>query len=220
MTRWVLVAVLAMWCGLASPCVAQEAPQPAGVEAPAGDGTLNAAQQAKSGTQQPRRRGKKAEEAFVVLVVLPGALVLFLCPVGLALQCLVLGYGPRRGAGLLAAQEGRLKTAVLGVANTVFLLLVASAAEGRAPAIVGLAWGTWLCMAFLGLHGIARGIGERVLGRPPVLAGNSPLKPLALGWCILVAASAMPIVGWCMGLYWLVRGSGSSVLALVSRKTP
>ena len=147
-----------------------------------------------------------------------GALVLFLCPVGLALQCLILGYGPQRGRGRQLAQEGRGKTLVLGVANTGFLLLVAASAERKAPGLAGLAWAVWLSMAFVGLHGIARGIGERVLSLPAVLSGSKPLKPLALGWCLLVAASAMPIVGWCMGIYWLIRGSGTAVVALLGRK--
>ncbi|MCA8924602.1 MAG: hypothetical protein KDD82_22510 [Planctomycetes bacterium] len=219
MTRWAVVALLAAWVGWTTPCLAQDPPPPPPAVQVEGPGDGPTAQAPSEAAPQPgRRRGKKAEEAFVVLILLPGALVLFLCPVGLALQCLILGYGPQRGRGLQLAQEGRGKTLVLGVANTGFLLLVAASAERKAPGLAGLAWAVWLSMAFVGLHGIARGIGERVLSLPAVLSGSKPLKPLALGWCLLVAASAMPIVGWCMGIYWLIRGSGTAVVALLGRK--
>lgn len=164
--------------------------------------------------------GKKADEAALLLLG-PAVLgLLFTFPVGLAAQCLILAHAPRRGLPLVHRLEAhRWKTLLLGLANTLFLGVVFLATQQHLKAIAVLALVLWWALAFVGCHGIARAIGARVLGHDPALPPGAPadLKALAVGWFVLVFASALPVIGpLVIGPYWCIRGAGGVILAVFS----
>lgn len=170
-----------------------------------------------------RRRGKKAEEAFAVFVLAPWIVALVTFPVGLAAHCLILAHAPRRGLSLVHRVEAhRWKTLFLGGVNSLFLLVVFAATAQRAQPIAALAVFLWWALAFVGCHGIARAIGARVLGHEPGVHPGAPgdLKALALGWFVIAFASALPGIGWLLGTYWCVRGTGGVILAVFSVPEP
>ncbi len=154
-------------------------------------------------------------DAGAVLVA-PFFAALFAYPLGLAVHCLILAYAPRRGVGLVHNVEAhRWKTLVLGLAHTAFLLLVFAAAAEHAPALAALVLTLWCMLALVGTFGLARSIGARVLGAN-VGAGDDDLKALAVGWFVLVFASAFPGLGWLLWAYWAVRATGGVILTLFS----
>ena len=97
-------------------------------------------------------------------------------PVGLALHLLMLGFAPRRGAGLVHKVEAfRGRTLVLGAINTLFFFFVFAALGEHAPKLAALVATLWVMLALVGSHGLARSIGARVLDAPP---GTDELKAL------------------------------------------
>jgi len=160
--------------------------------------------------------GKKAEEALGVLVVLPGLMALFAYPVGLAFHALLLAYAPRRAEGLVAPVRHRAKTIVLGILNTLFIVLAILVTAKPAPGVAFLALATWAMLALVGSHGVARALGGRLLGHdpddPPAPPGD--FKALAAGWFVIVCGAAFPFIGPLLGAYWAVRGAGAVFLAL------
>lgn len=144
-------------------------------------------------------------------------------PLGLALHCLVLAHAPRRGAGLVEQAEAhRWKSLLLGAAHAVFLLLALAAAGGRAPGLAALIASLWALAALVGAHGLARALGARVLDvRASGLDDRgSELGALAVGWFVIVFASALPGLGWFLGVYWGLRATGAAVLALFAPAAP
>lgn len=195
------------------PPVAAPAPEDVGQPAPHGDG---------EGPQTGPRR-QKAEEGLFLFVIGPGILALFTYPVGLAAHCLIMAHAPRRAAPLVHRLEAhRWKTLLLGLANSMFLGIVVAATQQHAKPIALLAGVLWWALAFVGTHGIARAIGARVLGHDPGLPPAPPgdLKALAVGWFVVVFASAIPAIGPFLGLYWCLRGAGGVVLAVFSVPEP
>jgi hypothetical protein len=155
------------------------------------------------------------------LLFVPILLALVAYPLGLAVHCLILAFAPRRGAGLVQKAEGhRTKTIILGVAHTAFLLLVAAALGQRAPGLSLLVLTLWAMLALVGLFGVARSIGARVLDVPShgpgAPGGGAEVRALALGWFVVVAACAFPGLGWLLAAYWSVRATGAVVLTLFS----
>lgn len=149
------------------------------------------------------------------LLVVPLLMALVAYPLGLAVHCLILAFAPRRGAGLLHNVEAhRWKTLVLGLAHTAFLFLVFAAAAEHAPALAALVFALWSMLALVGTFGLARSIGARVLDVPA--QGPQELKALALGWFVLVFASAFPGLGWLLCAYWSIRATGVVILTLFS----
>lgn len=137
-------------------------------------------------------------------------------PLGLAVHCLVLAHAPRRGAGLVEQAEAhRWKSLLLGAAHAVFLLLALAAAGGRAPGLAALVASLWALAALVGAHGLARALGARVLDDRA-----SELGALAVGWFVIVFASALPGLGWFLGVYWGLRATGAVVLALFAPAAP
>ncbi|MBX3467726.1 MAG: hypothetical protein KF878_12645 [Planctomycetes bacterium] len=137
-------------------------------------------------------------------------------PLGLAVHCLVLAHAPRRGAGLVEQAEAhRWKSLLLGAAHAVFLLLALAAAGGRAPGLAALVASLWALAALVGAHGLARALGARVLDDRA-----SELGALAVGWFVIVFASALPGLGWFLGVYWGLRATGAAVLALFAPAAP
>lgn len=144
----------------------------------------------------------------------PWFLAVVAYPVGLALHLLMLGFAPRRGAGLVHKVEAfRGRTLVLGAINTLFFFFVFAALGEHAPKLAALVATLWVMLALVGSHGLARSIGARVLDAPP---GTDELKALALGWFILCFASALPGLGWLLAIYWSIRATGGVVLTLFS----
>lgn len=149
------------------------------------------------------------------LLVLPFATAVMAYPLGLAVHCLILAFAPRRGAGLVHGIEAhRWKTLVLGLAHTVFLLLICAAAGERAPALAALVLSLWCMLALVGTFGLARSIGARVLDVPS--QGSHELRTLAVGWFVLCFVSAFPGLGWLLWIYWALRATGGVILALFS----
>ncbi|RMG06895.1 MAG: hypothetical protein D6731_24830 [Planctomycetota bacterium] len=145
----------------------------------------------------------------------PAVVAFFALPVGLALHAMILAYAPRRGAGLVEVLEAhRWKTLLLGVLNGCFLLLVGLTFHKAAPALSVLALVVAFALACVGSHGLARGLGARVLGLPPADAPPADLKQTALGWFVLVFALAIPGLGLMLAIYWGLRSMGGVVLAL------
>lgn len=159
------------------------------------------------------------KEAGAALFV-PVLLALVAYPLGLAVHCLILAFAPRRGVGLVHKVEAhRWKTIVLGLAHSGFLFLVFAAAAERAPGVALLVFSLWSMLALVGLYGVARSIGARVLDVPS-LEGPGELKALAVGWFVIVFASAFPGLGWLLGTYWSIRGTGAVILTLFSVQEP
>lgn len=149
------------------------------------------------------------------VLLLPFATALVAYPLGLAVHCLILAFAPRRGAGLVHNVEAhRWKTLVLGLAHTAFLFLVFAAAAEHAPALAALVFSLWSMLALVGMFGLARSIGARVLDVPA--QGAHELKGLAIGWFVIVFASAFPGLGWLLWTYWAIRATGGVILALFS----
>lgn len=149
----------------------------------------------------------------VLLVPLLAAVVSY--PLGLAVHCLILAFAPRRGAGLVHNVEAhRWKTLVLGLAHSAFLFLVFAAAAEHAPALAALVFSLWCMLALVGMFGLARSIGARVLDLPA--QGPHELRTLAIGWFVIVFASAFPGLGWLLCTYWAIRATGAVVLTLFS----
>lgn len=156
-------------------------------------------------------------DAAGALVLFPLLTALVLLPSGWALHALILAHAPRRGLALVqATQRHRWKTLLLGGVNTAFLAFLISVTGGKAPAISFLALLLWLLLVLIGAHGIARGIGAKILGREQASAPPGDLVELSLGWAILLFAAAIPILGLFLGFYWSVRAVGSAVLALLA----
>ncbi|MCO5165984.1 MAG: hypothetical protein M9894_06405 [Planctomycetes bacterium] len=138
-------------------------------------------------------------------------------PLGLAVHLLVLAFAPRRGAGLVEQAEAhRWKTLLLGAAHAAFLLLVLAAAAGRAPGLAALVVALWGLVVLVGLHGVARAIGARVLDESGGAGGAHEVRALAVGWFVVVFASAFPGLGWLLFPYWALRATGAAVLAVFS----
>jgi hypothetical protein len=162
----------------------------------------------------------KGDEAAAVLFG-PILLALLAYPVGLALHALILAFSPRRGRGLTHKLERhRGKTILLGVLNTFFLLLVAITLKKSAPAIGMLAVLLWLGLAFVGSHGIARGLGAKVLGARLASDGPDDFKQTALGWFVLLFACAIPGLNLLLLPYWAIRATGGVVLAVLAVLVP
>lgn len=170
--------------------------------------------------QAERRRGKKVEEAFGLFVIAPWVMAIIAFPVGLAAHCLILAHAPRRGLSLVHLEAHRWKTLVLGGANTLFLLVVFAATAQHAQPIAALALFLWWALAFVGCHGIARAIGARVLGYDSHPGAPGDLRALAVGWFVITFAGALPGIGWLLGTYWCLRGTGSVILAVFSVPEP
>lgn len=157
--------------------------------------------------------GKKDEVG--ALLFGPWLLGLVAFPVGLALHCLILAHAPRRGAGLVHKVETyRGRTIALGLLNTLFLGLVFIATAQAVPALGLLVGCLWWTLALVGSHGIARSIGARVLDEPT--DGKHEVRGLAVGWFVMVFASALPGLGWLLATYWSIRATGGVVLAAFS----
>ncbi|MGE0707801.1 MAG: hypothetical protein AB7N76_13175 [Planctomycetota bacterium] len=168
----------------------------------------------------PAHAGHKGDAAGGLLF-LPTILALVLLPMGLAVQGLVLAFSPRRGRSLVrAAVHHRVKTIVLGLLNTACLGFVVIAAGQRAPALSVLTLAVWLGMVLVGAHGLSRDLGARVLGRER--PAGPPLDALeaALGWAVLLFASAVPVLGLLLAAYWTIRAAGAAVLGLLAVEVP
>lgn len=149
------------------------------------------------------------------VLVLPFLTAVVAYPLGLAVHCLILAFAPRRGAGLVHNVEAhRWKTLILGLAHTAFLLLICAAAAESAPGLAALVLSLWCMLALVGMFGLARSIGARVLDVPS--QGSRELKALAVGWFVLCFASAFPGLGWLLWTYWAIRATGGVILALFS----
>ena len=156
----------------------------------------------------------KGDDAGAILLV-PFVFAVFAYPVGLGLHGLILAYAPRRGRGLVSNLENhRAKTIILGILNTIFLLLVALTLKKAAPALAILAVLLGMTLAAVGSFGIARSLGARVLGRPLASEGPGDVKEVAVGWFVFLFALAIPGLGWLLGAYWGVRATGGVVLTL------
>jgi hypothetical protein len=162
----------------------------------------------------PAFAGKGDEFAAAMFMPTLVAAVIYLP--GLALHMLILAYAPRRGSSLVSKlQNHKVKTLILGVLNTLLLTLIAFTLAKPAPVASILAVVLWYTLAVIGSHGIARGLGRRILGRehtePP-----GDLKEIALGWFVFLFALAIPGLGLILGFYWSVRATGGVVLTLFS----
>lgn len=161
----------------------------------------------------PAYAGKGDEAGAIILFPILFAALAY--PVGLALYGLILAYAPRRGRGLVGNVENhRAKTVVLGILNTVFLLLVTLTLKKAAPALAILAVLLGFTLAAVGSYGIARSLGARVLGRPLATEGPGDVKEVAVGWFVLLFALAIPGLNLLLGTYWGVRATGGVVLTL------
>ena len=154
-------------------------------------------------------------DAGGLLLVGPLLLALVLFPVGLAVHGLLLTRLPRRGLGLVEKERQRVKTIVLGLLDTGFFWFVALAAAKPAPALAALSLLLWSGLALVGSYGLARALGARLLGSEQPSGAPRDLLELALGWFVIVFATALPLVGPLLGLYWAIRGAGLTVLALL-----
>ena len=160
--------------------------------------------------------GGKGDAAGALLLG-PLFSALILLPTGWALHALILAYAPRRGLALVqATQRHRWKTLALGGVNTAFLAFLIVVTGDKAPAISFLALLLWLVLALVGAHGVARGIGAKLLGREQAGAPPGDLAELSLGWVTLLFGAAIPILGVFLGLYWSARAVGSAILALLA----
>lgn len=138
-------------------------------------------------------------------------------PLGLAVHCLIMAFAPRRGLNLVHQVEAhRWKTLILGAAHSAFLFLVFAAAAERAPGFAALVVALWTMLALVGMYGLARSIGARVLDLPSHERGQHELKALAIGWFVILFASAFPGLGWLLGTYWAIRATGAVILTLFS----
>lgn len=138
-------------------------------------------------------------------------------PLGLAVHCLIMAFAPRRGLNLVHKVEAhRWKTLILGAAHSAFLFLVFAAAAEHAPGLAALVFALWGMLALVGMYGLARSIGARVLDVPTHGQGQHELKALAIGWFVILFASAFPGLGWLLGTYWSIRATGAVVLTLFS----
>jgi hypothetical protein len=156
----------------------------------------------------------KGDEVGAGLLI-PIVVAFFAYPVGLAFHGLILAFAPRRGRGLVSNLEHhRGKTVVLGIMNTVFLVLFALTLKKGAPVLSVLAILLGFTLALVGSYGIARGLGARVLGRPIATDGSGELKEICVGWFVFVFALAIPGLGILLGVYWGVRATGGVVLTL------
>jgi hypothetical protein len=160
------------------------------------------------------------EKAFLIGVVVVGGTAIFAFLVGLAFHALVLGYAPRRGRALVLAASGkhRWKTLLLGLVNTFALAVIFGWAEHRAPALAVLALVTWFVSVLMGSHGIARGLGRKVLGLDPedVSAAPNDLRALAVGWFVFAFVAAIPMLGYALLFYWSLRSTGVVVYTLLA----
>jgi hypothetical protein len=155
--------------------------------------------------------GKGDDAAAGLLVPIFVAALTF--PVGLALHYLIYAYAPRRGAGLVSSYRNhRVKTIVLGIANTIFLLLVALTLKKPAAPLAALAVLLGFALALVGSYGVACTLGSRILDRE----GPGDVKSIALGWFTAVFAFGIPGLGRLLWLYWAIRGTGAVVLTLFS----
>ena len=164
----------------------------------------------------PAYAGHKGDVAGLI-VLGPSLLALFLLPFGLAAQGLILAYAPRRGRGLVhAVERHRVKTVVLGLINTLFLAFFVGATAKPAPllALIGLL--VWLVLILVGSHGLARGVGARILGRDEGSGPPGDALETALGFLTLLFACAIPLLGVFLATYWIVRATGGAVLSMLA----
>ncbi len=167
-----------------------------------------------SGKQFMIRHRKELEGAVGAIVgmafILMSGVALF------ALQFLMLITFP---AGVerirTSIEEKRLFSFVLGLVNSVFLLLligVLGKAGGPAGGFAVLFLFALIFLAFVGLVGRARQIG----GKAAAAAGFNPNPALSLlmGWGIVFFVGIIPVVGWVIAAYWCVSGVGGVVLSL------
>lgn len=163
---------------------------------------------------EPAFAGK--DDAAAGILAFPSLVALLSYPAGLALHALILAYAPRRGLGLVSNLENhRAKTLILGSLNTFFLLFLAITLHKKAPPVAVLAILLWVTLAAVGSHGIARGLGARLLGGQQTTPPGD-LKEVALGWFVFLFAIAIPGLGALLGIYWCVRATGGVVLTLFS----
>lgn len=164
----------------------------------------------------PAYAGNKGDVAGLI-VLGPSLLALFLLPFGLAAQGLILAYAPRRGRGLVhAVERHRVKTVVLGLINTLFLTFFVAATAKPAPLLALIGLMVWLVLILVGSHGLARGVGARILGRDEASGPPSDALEAALGFGTLLFACAIPLLGVFLGTYWVVRATGGAVLSMLA----
>lgn len=159
---------------------------------------------------------KEAEGLIFTMTLLPLALY----PIGLAIHLVLASLAPLRSEGLsLDLQDHYWKSLLLGLSNSAALFILVGVFSKRAPGLGGLCFVIFALFAFLGLHGIVRSIGEWVLERcfAPT-AAPTPFKTIAVGWFVYLYVTCIPIAGWFLGCYWIVRGIGGVVLQLSGRR--
>jgi hypothetical protein len=165
---------------------------------------------------------EKNSAAFLVgcVTVVPLALV----PLGLAFHLLFRAVFPRRMRRIVHATETLpARASILGFVNALVLALVFAGTAERAPPVAHAAFLAFVLLSFVGSHGVARALGARALGAPAAEslgAARSEIRELAVGWFVIAYVGCFPVIGWVLGVFWLVRGLGALVLSLGAKVDP
>jgi len=156
--------------------------------------------------------GKKDAQLVVAfLTLIPLALI----PLGLACHWLILSLAPQRSRDLAQDLEDHYwKTLLLGIANGGILFVLAGVAAKGAPPVAFLSSLLLTVMTLLGLHGVARNLGDRLLRQGPQSKPPHPMRALAAGWFVLAYVGCLPFIGWGLAFWWSARGIGGVVLQI------
>lgn len=154
---------------------------------------------------------QKAKEAvgFVLLCLTAFPLATF-AP-GLAFHLVLRALAPRRTRLITSEVENHFfRTLAFGFVDALVLFFAFAATAKGAPPIAALVFLVAATLAFVGLHGIARSIGARVLG--PTDGPRSELRELAVGWFVFCFVGWVPLFGWIYAFICIARSIGAVVL--------
>jgi hypothetical protein len=168
---------------------------------------------------EPALAGPKKDQVVGLLLSMT-LLPLALYPIGLACHLILASLAPYRSEGLsLDLQDHYWKTLLLGLCNAVALIILAGVFQKRAPGLASLCSLALLSFMILGLHGIVRSTGDWILENCARLGPTThALKSIAVGWFVILYVSCIPLIGWFLGCYWIVRGIGGVVLQIAGRR--
>jgi len=170
-------------------------------------------------TEPDPEAGKQAEvtkedgRAIVGMMLIPAAILLLALPAAVVFRAGV--RLPGRIADTLC--ERPVVSVLLGVANVILLVLLATAGQVNAGIglVAGILWIIFLVVALVGLCGAATKLARRMARDD---AGGDGMGMFTLAWLAISGVSLLPVLGL-VYLLWLVSGAiGGTLLTLYTAR--